>query len=58
MRFDSYSTVQKFVVSKIFLKDVFYFHQSCIYLIKNTVKTVKYYYNLKWLFSVWIYFKM
>ncbi len=30
-------------------------------LIKNTVKThkqVKYYYNLKELFSIWIYFKM
>ncbi len=30
-------------------------------MIKNTVKThkqVKYYYNLKELFSIWIYFKM
>jgi len=27
-------------------------HQGCVYLIKNTVKIVKYYYNLKELFSM------
>ncbi len=33
----------------MFLKDVSYAHQGCIYLIKNTVKDYneKYYYNLK-----------
>ncbi len=36
------------------LKGVYYVHRNCIYLIKNTVKTniVKYYYNLKYLFSM------
>ncbi len=43
----SYTTVQMFVVSKItfkniyiFLNKVLYVHQGCIYLIKNTVKTI------------------
>ncbi len=33
-------------------------HQGCIYVIKNTVKVVKYYYNLKEQFSIVISFKM
>ncbi len=33
----THTTVQKFRVS-VFLKEVFYAHKSCIYLIKNTVK--------------------
>ncbi len=33
-------------------------HQGCIYLIKNTVNILKYYYNIKQLFSVWIYYIM
>ncbi len=40
----------------IFLKEVRYAQQDCIYLIKNTEKNidiVKYYSNL-----IWIYFKM
>ncbi len=44
--------VQKFEVGKMFLmflKEVSYAHQDCIYLIKNTVKIVKIYWNLKWL---------
>ncbi len=34
------------------------YHQGCIYLIKNTVKTgiiLKYFYNLNFFFSIWIY---
>jgi len=33
-------------------------HQSCFYLIKNTVKTVKYYSSVNQLFSLWIYSKV
>jgi len=39
----------------MFLKEVSSAHQGCIYLIKNTNKdshNVKYYYNLKQLFSM------
>ncbi len=39
-----YTTVQSFGISKKFLK-VSSAHRGCIYLIKNTVKTVQYYYN-------------
>ncbi len=45
----------------MFLKEVSSAHQGCIYLIKNTGKTVKLwniFYNLKELFSVWISVKM
>ncbi len=40
------------------LKEVFSAYQGCIHLIKNTVESVKHYYNLKQLFSIWtvIYF--
>ncbi len=39
----TYTTIQKFGVSNIlmFLKEVSYIHQGCIYLIKITVKIVK-----------------
>ncbi len=40
-------------------KGVSFAQQGCIYLIKNTVKIiiiVKYYYNFKYLLSIWIYF--
>ncbi len=41
----------------MFLKNVSYVNQSCIYLIKNGVKTdsniVKYNYNWKYLFSTY-----
>ncbi len=33
-------------------------HQGCIYLITNMVETDKYDYNLKQLFSIWIYFEI
>ncbi len=33
-------------------------HQSCIYLIKNTVKIVKYYCNVNQLFYMWICVKL
>ncbi len=33
-------------------------HQDCIYLIKYTVKMLKYYYNLQELFSMWICVKL
>ncbi len=39
----------------MFLKEASSAHQSCIYLIKNTVKIVKYYYNSKQMFSMWIH---
>ncbi len=47
-----HTPIQKFGVSMfffMFLKEVSYAHQSCIYLFKNTVYIVivKYYYNLK-----------
>ncbi len=42
-------TVQRFQVSKQVLKQVTYAPQGSIYLIKNTVK---YYYNLKYLYKI------
>ncbi len=59
-----YITIQKFVVGKIlcFWKHT---HQGCMYFIKNKFNkntqnsnNVKYYYNLKYMFSMWIYLKM
>ncbi len=44
--------------SKVFNVWVSSAHQGCICLIKNTVKIMKYYCNLKQLFSMWIYCKM
>ncbi len=41
--FSMHTTIQKFGVGKIilmFLKEVSYAYQGCIYLMKNTVKTV------------------
>ncbi len=40
------------------MNEVFSAHQACIYLIKNTVKIVKYYYNIKQLFSMLISVKL
>ncbi len=34
-------------ILKMLVKEVSFAHQGCIYLIKNIVKTVKYYYNFK-----------
>ncbi len=45
----------------MFFKEVSYVHKDCIYLIKNTEKKsniVQYFYDLKWLFSILIYFKI
>ncbi len=45
-----YTTVQKVLFKRSFLKEGPFAHQSCIFYIKNTVKKrniVKYYYNLK-----------
>ncbi len=45
----------------MFFKEVSYAHRGCIYLIKNTEKNcniVQYFYDLKWLFSILIYFKI
>ncbi len=49
MIFSSFCCTQKIGVCKIlmFLKEVCYAHQGCIYLIKKCSKIVKYYYNLK-----------
>ncbi len=53
-----YTTVQSFGIRNIyFFRDVSYAHQGCIYLIKNTIKTVKYYFNLKPLFWIRFFFK-
>ncbi len=44
----------------IILKDFSYVYLGCIYLINNTIKNntiVKYYSNLKHLFSILIYFQ-
>ncbi len=49
---------QKFKIIKMYLKEVSSAHQGCFYLIRNTVKIVKYYCNLKQLFSMWIYSQM
>ncbi len=42
----------------MFLKEFSSAHQGCIYLFKNTVKIVKYYYSLIEVFIMWIYVKM
>ncbi len=42
----------------MFLKEVSSAHQGCIYPIKTTLKTMKYYYYLKQLFSMWICVKL
>ncbi len=46
----------KFIVN-IFILFYTFAHHICIYLFKNTVKSniVKYYYNLKYLFSILIF---
>ncbi len=49
--------VQKFAVGE----NVFFFFwkvTSAHQMTKNAVQIVKYYYNLKQLYSIWIYFKM
>ncbi len=42
----------------MFWKEVSSAHQGCIYLTKNTVKILKYYYNFKKTFSDWICLKV
>jgi len=44
----------------MFLKEVSYAHQVCLYLINDIAKAVKYFYiiYLKWQFSIVINFKM
>ncbi len=58
----TYTTSQKFLNSKILVfKEFSSAHQACIYLIQNTAKTVTFwniFYHLKFLFSIWKYFKV
>ncbi len=50
--------VNELVMNLIHWSERFLALKGCIYLIKNTVKNVKYYCNVKQLFSVWIYIKL
>ncbi len=54
-----HTTIQKFGVGKIilmFLKEVSYAYQGCIYLIKNTVKTVTLWNTITIYYSIAVFY--